>query len=537
LSYPIVTTLTHRLESFIEELTRAHPRPRRLRTTGVADDLVGGRYRLLEVIGVGGMGRVWRAQDELLHRVVAAKEIDPPHEVAASEMVKLQLNTMREARAAARLDHPGIVQVYDVIWRPDRSWIVMEYVPSRSLHEAIRDAGPFRHSDAARIGLGILSALRAAHAAGVLHRDVKPHNVLLAENGRIVLTDFGLASIEGVHGGPDPLLGSPLYIAPERLRGAAAGTPADLWSLGATLYAAVEGRAPFQRATTIGSLTALMTAPPDPPARRGPLSPVIDGMLVKDPDRRLTADQAEPLLRTVADGAVRIVPNPRYGPARPRSRMARSTRITLVTAAVLLVGSVGSALAVDRGAAGAPVTATVAGPSPIVAATAGCEDAGAAAGSAVTTSTAKQRYGLPPGWLWYGDRTGLAVAVPGGWVRTVEGSRTCFRDLTGGRLLSVDTSAALAGAPVAYWEQAEPAELGRDSLSGFRAIGMSRLRLKQGGTDWEYTWQPATGPRLHERRVWLWMGEGRAYAVTWSTRDQDWSNNEPIWQLILASLA
>jgi serine/threonine protein kinase len=236
----------------------------------VADELVGGRYRLLEVIGVGGMGRVWRAQDELLHRVVAAKEIDPPHEVAASEMVKLQLNTMREARAAARLDHPGIVQVYDVIWWPDRSWIVMEYVPSRSLHEAVRDAGPFRHRDAARIGLGILSALRAAHAAGVLHRDVKPHNVLLAQNGRIVLTDFGLATIEGMRAGPDPLLGSPHYLAPERLRGAAAGASTDMWSLGATLYAAVEGRAPFQRETMIGSLTALMTEPPDPPARPGP---------------------------------------------------------------------------------------------------------------------------------------------------------------------------------------------------------------------------------------------------------------------------
>jgi eukaryotic-like serine/threonine-protein kinase len=502
----------------------------------VADELVGGRYRLLEVIGVGGMGRVWRAQDELLHRVVAAKEIDPPHEVAASEMVKLQLNTMREARAAARLDHPGIVQVYDVIWWPDRSWIVMEYVPTRSLHEAVRDAGPFRHRDAARIGLGILSALRAAHAAGVLHRDVKPHNVLLAQNGRIVLTDFGLATIEGMRAGPDPLLGSPHYLAPERLRGAAAGASTDMWSLGATLYAAVEGRAPFQRETMIGSLTALMTEPPDPPARPGPLGPVIDGLLVKDPDRRLTADEAEPMLREVADGAAGMSAIPHHESPVPGSRMARSTRITLVTAAVLLVGSVGSALAVDRGAASTPVAATMTGSAPSAAATAECEHAGAAAGSAVTTSASEQRYGLPPGWLWYGDRTGLAVAVPQGWLRTVDGSRTCFHDPEGGRLLSVDTSGATAGAPIGYWEQAELAELAGGSLPGYRSIGLTRLLLKRGGADREYTWQPAAGPRLHERRVWLSMGYGRTYAVTWSTRDQDWSTNEPLWQLILASL-
>jgi serine/threonine protein kinase len=389
----------------------------------VADDLVDGRYRLLEVIGVGGMGRIWRAQDELLHRVVAVKEID-----TASDIPDPQVNTMREARAAARLNHPGIVQVFDAICEPGRSWIVMEYVPSRSLHEAVRDGGPLRHEEAARIGLGVLSALRAAHMAGVLHRDVKPHNVLLADDGRIVLTDFGLASMQDTQADPDPQLGSPHFVAPEQLRGAAAGAPADLWSLGATLYAAVEGRAPFRRETAIGSLTALLTDPPDPPTRPGPLDPVIDGLLVKDPDRPLTADHVEPMLRRIASRAVGIAPIPHRERSVSRSRMARSTWITAAVSAALLAGSVGTALAVDRTPPSAPIEATMTRPSPSAAAAAECALTGVAAGSAVTTSTARQRYALPSGWLWYGDRTGLAVAVPRGgcapWTDRVPASAT-----------------------------------------------------------------------------------------------------------------
>ena len=217
--------------------------------------------------------------------------------------------------------------------------------------------------------------------------------------------------------------------------------------------------------------------------------------------------------------------------------MARSTWITAAVSAALLAGSVGTALAVDRTPPSAPIEATMTGPSPNAAAAAECALTGVAAGSAVTTSTARQRYALPSGWLWYGDRTGLAVAVPRGWLRTVDGSRTCFRDPGGGRLLSVDTSATFAGSPLARWQQAELTEPAGGALPGYRAIGMSRLRIKQGGADWEYTWQPASGPRLHERRLCLSMGEGRTYDVRWTTVDQDWSINQPIQQLILASLA
>jgi hypothetical protein len=471
----------------------------------------------------------------LLHRIVAVKEVTIPSDVTHAQLLDVQLATMREARAAARLDHPGIVQVYDMIWQPPQSWIVMEYVPSRSLHDTIRGDGPIGHPEAARIGLALLSALRAAHAAGVLHRDVKPHNVLLTDNGRVVLTDFGLAVVEGAYSGPDPLLGSPHYVAPERLHGAAVGAPADLWSLGATLYAAVAGRAPFQRENTIAALLALSNDPPDPPSRPGPLDPAISGLLIKNPDERLTADRLEPMLRAAVSRPGPIYPPPAPAPRPRRDRIGRATRITLGAAAVMLVASVGTALAVDRGPTPEPVRETMVAPR---SAPAFCGPGAAPAGSPVTANSVRQPYALPAGWVWYGDRTGLAVAVPRGWLRTTDGSGTCFRDPDGTRLLSVDTVAAgaMAGAPADRWEQAELAELAAGSLPGYRAIGMRTLELRQGGTDWEYTWQPGDGPRLHERRVWLSMGPGRAYAVTWTTRDADWSINDPFQQLILASL-
>ncbi|MEU4159507.1 serine/threonine-protein kinase [Actinoplanes sp. NPDC026670] len=248
---------------------------------------LGGRYRLLEVIGSGGMGRVWRADDTLLQRTVAIKE------VAGSG------GPVREARAAARLDHPGVVRVYDVVTTDDRSWIVMEHVPSRSLHQVVTGDGPLPAAETARIGLWMLAALGSAHAAGVLHRDVKPDNVLLADTApgrpasgatpgnRVVLTDFGLAMISG--DGPDPRLGSPGYIAPERLLSREAGAAGDLWSLAATLYFAVEGRSPYTRGDGGTALRAMISEPPDPPVLAGPLTSLLLAVLVRDPARRPSA--------------------------------------------------------------------------------------------------------------------------------------------------------------------------------------------------------------------------------------------------------
>nr|BFE72924.1 hypothetical protein GCM10020092_062250 [Actinoplanes digitatis] len=257
------------------------------------------RYRLIALIGSGGMGRVWRAHDELLDRDVAVKEITSPGE---------QERTVREARAAARLDHPNVVRIYDVVSTPGRSWIVMEYVAGRSLHEAVREDGPMEHRDAARIGASLLAALRTAHAAGVLHRDVKPHNVLIGADGRVVLTDFGLAAIwdaGDVAGGAGEkstglLVGSPNFVAPERIRRDFNGAAGDLWSLGATLYATVEGRPPFVRPTLTATLAAALTEDPDAPQRPGPLHAAIGGLLVRDPERRLSSDDAKTMLEAIA---------------------------------------------------------------------------------------------------------------------------------------------------------------------------------------------------------------------------------------------
>ncbi|MCM0675127.1 protein kinase [Micromonospora phytophila] len=220
------------------------------------------------------MGRVWLARDEMLHRDVAVKEVVPPVWLAESERDELRRRTLREARTAARLTHPNVVRVYDVVHDRDSPWIVMEYVPSRSVQQIVGTDGPLSPRRTARIGLAVLAALRAAHAAGVLHRDVKPHNVLVADDGRVVLTDFGLATFDGGDGamtGPGMVLGSPQFVAPERARDGISDPRTDLWSLGATLYAAVEGHSPYARASAMATLSALATEPPDPMRRAGPL--------------------------------------------------------------------------------------------------------------------------------------------------------------------------------------------------------------------------------------------------------------------------
>ncbi len=264
--------------------------------------LLAGRYRLGELLGRGGMGQVWLARDETLDRDVAIKEITLPDELIAEDRDVVQRRTLREARAAARLSHPNVVQVYDVLAADGRTWIVMEHVPSRSLQQVIAADGPLPDDRAARIGLDVLTALEAAHRAGVRHRDVKPANVLLGHDGRVVLTDFGIATIEGdgLVTGSGLVIGSPEYMPPERARNGVAGPAADLWSLGATLYAAVEGRSPYHRGSMLGTLTALAAEEPDPPQRAGALRPVLDGLLRTDPQARTDVAETRRRLREVA---------------------------------------------------------------------------------------------------------------------------------------------------------------------------------------------------------------------------------------------
>ncbi|MFG2499908.1 protein kinase [Streptomyces sp. NPDC048441] len=266
--------------------------------------LLAGRYRLGESIGRGGMGRVWRAHDEVLHRTVAVKELTAAQFVQEADRAVLLARTHAEARAAARINHPAVVTVHDVIEYDDRPWIVMELVEGCSLADAVKEQGRIEPGEAARIGLWTLKALRAAHAAGVLHRDVKPGNVLLANDRRILLTDFGIAAIEGdsTITRTGEVVGSVDYLAPERVSGANPGPASDLWALGATLYTAVEGNSPFRRTSPLGTMQAVVMEEPEPPEYAGALAPVISALLRKDPNTRPTAEEAELMLAEAAEG-------------------------------------------------------------------------------------------------------------------------------------------------------------------------------------------------------------------------------------------
>ncbi|MEU0387595.1 serine/threonine-protein kinase [Streptomyces chartreusis] len=274
--------------------------------------LLAGRYRLGKVLGRGGMGTVWRAQDETLGRTVAVKELRFPSNIDEEEKRRLITRTLREAKAIARIRNNSAVTVFDVVQEDDRPWIVMELVEGKSLAEVIREDGLLEPKRAAEVGLAVLDVLRSAHREGILHRDVKPSNVLIAEDGRVVLTDFGIAQVEG-----DPsitstgmLVGAPSYISPERARGHKPGPAADLWSLGGLLYAAVEGAPPYDKGSAIATLTAVMTEPLEEPKNAGPLRDVIHGLLTKDPAKRLDDAGARAMLNSVIHAPAAAEPEP-----------------------------------------------------------------------------------------------------------------------------------------------------------------------------------------------------------------------------------
>ncbi|MGW3119793.1 protein kinase domain-containing protein [Streptomyces sp. NPDC001107] len=269
-----------------------------------SERLIAGRYRLLSPLGEGGMGTVWRARDEVLHREVAVKEVRAPAGLPAADVERMYARLEREAWAAARVANRNVVTVYDVATQDGRPWIVMELVRGISLAELLDAEGPLEPQRAAHIGAEVLAALRAAHEAGVLHRDVKPANVLLSNDDRVVLTDFGIAQVEGSSAltMTGEVIGSPEFLAPERALGRTPGPESDLWSLGVLLYAAVEGNSPFRQETPLSTLRAIVDEELPPPHRAGPLTPVIEGLLRKDPAERLPADRAEQDLRIIGAG-------------------------------------------------------------------------------------------------------------------------------------------------------------------------------------------------------------------------------------------
>ncbi|MFB7616584.1 protein kinase [Kitasatospora sp. NPDC056181] len=269
-----------------------------------AERLLAGRYELGDRLGRGGMGTVWRAWDRMLDREVAVKELTVSH-LPEEELQILHARMKREASAAARIKHPGVITVHDVLEQDGRPWIVMELVDGRSLADVISQDGTLQPRAAAEVGGQVLAALHRGHQLGVLHRDVKPANVLLERGtGRVVLLDFGIATYEGSTEltRPGDLVGSPDYLAPERAQGDRPGPASDLWGLGATLYAAVEGESPFRRTSPLTTLAAVVGDPLPEPRRAGALGPVLAALMAKDPADRPSADEAARMLAEVQAG-------------------------------------------------------------------------------------------------------------------------------------------------------------------------------------------------------------------------------------------
>jgi hypothetical protein len=515
----------------------------------VASVRLAGRYRLVEQLGVGGMGRVWLARDEILHRDVAIKEIVLPEGLTTSEREELRQLTLREARAAAQLSHPNVVGVYDVLHTQERPWIVMEYVPSRSLIQVVFEDGPLSPQRTAQIGLAVLAALRAAHAAGILHRDVKPANVLLAEDGRVVLTDFGLAvfvSGEGAVTNPGMIRGSPQYMSPERAREGVAGPESDLWSLGATLYTAVEGRSPYARETVAATLTALATRPPDPAELAGPIKPVLDGLLRKNPVRRMSAEAAEQALRRVAATGSGTTRSPRGARFRRGSAPDKVSGGPLPADSgrrrwLLLVGAVLATLAITAGMVLYQVrAATPADPvaiilPPLRAATSGVPACPSPSGP-VPAPEREHGYALLAGWVWYDDPSGYSVAVPAGWSYGREGSMACFHESAreGGRVLAVAGLPPAEDDLVHYWTEQEAGLVAAGRLPGYERIAITERRYYRAAADWEYTYE-AAGAGSHAIARGFQIGSERAYAIHWITPEFDWQVNREYFDLIVAS--
>ncbi|MFF0010569.1 protein kinase [Streptomyces sp. NPDC005374] len=521
-------------------------------TEGDTFRVIAGRYRLDARIGRGGMGVVWRATDQLLGRQVAVKEVALDETLSETDARLQRDRTLREAGAVARLRHPHVIVVHDVVEHDERPYIVMELIDGGSLADRISADGPVDAAEAARIGADLLSALRAAHAAGVLHRDIKPANVLVeSDTGRVVLTDFGIAQVAGATTLTETgsFVGSPEYTAPERMSGVRTGPEADLWSLGALLCTVLSGASPFRRDSLGGILHAVVIDEIRPPAQAAPLLPVVRGLLERDPERRLDAVEAERMLRAFLEtgrtpprrGPERSYtptqrdlplrrspdqgnPSPRRSPAPERPggggtvEPARSRRRALMAAllvAAVAGAGVSAALLMDRGdrgdGAGRTTTSSSAPVTPTGNSAPGTPASGSP-GTARPTPTATLP-SAPSGYRVAEEPAGFALAVPDGFTRERQGQRVFY--LSPGEVfrLGIKVSGLQPGGPSAVMRRA--AAKGPDTNPGYRA-GRVVPTTHRGhpAALWEFTWDgfsAAEGAR-HTYDL-CWEENGRLYDV------------------------
>ena len=449
--------------------------------------LVADRYALVSPIARGGMGRVWRARDTVLDREVAVKEVELPPRLTNSEREALRARVLREARAAARLHDPVSVTVYDVVEDDGRVHLVLELVDARNLSQVVTSEGPLSPELAAAAGVALLGALAEAHREGIVHRDVKPSNVMLLADGSVRLTDFGIASIKD-----DPsitatgmVLGSPSYMAPEQVEGAGSGPATDLWGLGATLYFAVEGESPFGRGEPLPTMHAVVHETPRPAARAGALRPVLEALLAKAPGDRPSLDEARRRLAEVAAGelgttemsgrpdatATEMAPLPATHDhlPHPSDRKARPAWLApaLVALVALVVG--GLTLAVARSGDGNE----------------GGRDAPASGTSVASQAASDAR---AAGWETYtDDATGYRIAHPPEWRVVRDGRRVDFRDPATGAYLRVDWVRPPGSSPVGAWQQQSRSFAAR--YSDYEEIRIEPTTFKgMRGAIWEFTY-------------------------------------------------
>ena len=533
-------------------------------TPNTTEGSIAGRYALIEQLGRGGMGIVWRAHDELLKRDVAIKEVDVPPAVPEAERGDIEARALREARVAARLGHPAAVNVFDVQRDNGKAYIVMELVHAMTLDKLVDEEGPIAPERAAEIGLRILGALEKAHSEGIVHRDVKPANIMVLPDGRVKLADFGIASLKD-----DPkitatglVLGSPSYMAPEQAQGKGSGIEVDLWALGATLFFAVEGRPPFDRGQPIATLTAVLQEELPPMERAGPLEPVIRALLAKDPHRRPKASELCEMLEqarkpgtaeaaTVVDepvtppptrvatqaAPVRVVATPpvetTVPPAAPSAPHDRSRWPAIAAvAALLLIAGVVALTALLSGDDSGDVAAN----------NRADKKAGARRGDGRGNNrpNAPQQPAVIPtpepdvtptatpaadeGWVPYqNDAVGYRIQYPSDW-SVIEGSvdadSTDFEDPETSRYLRVDWTSPPGDDAVAAWEAQEASF--RQEHSGYRRIQLAPTTFKgYEAAIWEFTFTDG-GARVHAADLGFIVGDDYGFALYFSTLDEDW---------------
>ncbi|MFD3700018.1 protein kinase [Streptomyces sp. NPDC058646] len=527
-----------------------------------AGAVLAGRYRLVEPIGSGGMGKVWRAHDELLHRTVAVKELTAGLYVAQADRDVLHARTQKEARAAARIQHPAVVTVHDVLEHDDRPWIVMEYIDGPSLAEAAKAAGRIEPREAARIGLHVLGALRAAHAVGVLHRDVKPGNVLLAKDGRVLLTDFGIAAIEGDSSitRTGELVGSIDYLAPERVTGGAPDPASDLWSLGATLFTAVEARSPFRRTSPISSLQAVVNDEPPALRQSGALGPVITALLRKDPALRPSAAEAERMLLEAMEGrepkaAQAYVPTrsvtsdelapAQDGPEEPAPRAGTVQTAPLPEPAV--PGTASAALPAGQGggrlrrAAVVALVAALIGGGAVFGILKYTGDSGtdrtASSTGGQSGGNGKQPEVAPPaGYSKVTDPTGFTLFVPDGWTRMVNGSQIDYTPDNGKRYIRIAADATPDyDNPFSHLLDLEKQVQKRTDYKQEK-LEPNTFRDSLRSALWEFTWTEKgvhAGPRRAIEQMYI-APDGTEYAIYMTSPVSVWSTTRQQFDVVLS---